>query len=142
MGLQKSKNLEPQYSNVCKIIDRACCSQDKADIQTKAHGTVVKSVANNKPMLNRQSLEIVKSRSVSDGNGACSTKTDEKFQNEKGEESIHIHQVKAGSSFVQLKVGSMDINVRINTGCRCFRQCNRRRAHSSTKWGRKSDSLQ
>ena len=92
MGLQKSKNLEPQHSNVCKIIDRACCSQDKADIQTKAHGTVVKSVANNKPMLNRQSPEMVKSRSVSDGNGACSTKTEEKFQNEKGggEASIFI----------------------------------------------------
>ena len=116
MGLQKSKDLEPQHSNVNKIIDRACCSQDKADVQTKAHETVVKSVTNNKPMLNKQSPEMVKSRSVSDGNGACGTKTDEKFQNEKGEESIHILQVKAGSSFVQMKVGSMDINARIDSG--------------------------
>ena len=88
MGLQKSKDLEPQGSNVCKIIDRACCSQDKADVQTKVHETVVKSVVNNKPMLNRQMPEMVTSRSVSDGNGTCSTKTDKKFQNEKGEESI------------------------------------------------------
>ena len=114
MGLQKSKDLEPQHSNVNKIIDRACCSQDKADVQTKAHETVLKSVANNKPILNKQSPEMVKSRSVSDGNGACSA--DEKFQNEKGEESIHIRQVKAGSSFVQMKVGSMDINAKIDSG--------------------------
>ena len=58
---------------------------------------------------------MVKSRSVSDGNGACSSKTDEKLQNEKEEESIHIRQVKAGSSFVQMKVGSMDINARIDS---------------------------
>ena len=37
---------------------------------------------------------MVTSRSVSDGNGTCSTKTDEKFQKEKGEERIHVHQVK------------------------------------------------
>ena len=108
--------------------DRACCSQDKADVQTKAHETVVKSVVNNKPMLNRQMPDMVTSRSVSDCNGTCSTKTDEKFQNEKGEERIHVHQGKAGSSLVQLKVGSMDINARINSGYRCF----------SKEWGRKS----
>ena len=79
MDLQKSKDLEPQHSNVCKIIDRACCSQDKADVQIKAHETVVKSVINNKPMLKKQMPEMVTSRSVSDGNGTCSTKTDEKF---------------------------------------------------------------
>ena len=132
MGLQKSKDLEPQHSNVNKIIDRACCSQDKADVQTKAHETVVKSVIiNNKSMLNKQMPEMVTSRSISDGNGTCSTKTDEKFQNEKGEERIHVHQVKAGSSLVQLKVGSMDINARINSGYRCF----------STERGRKSYCL-
>ena len=131
MGLQKSKDLEPQHSNVNKIIDRACCSQGKADVQTKAHETVVKSIINNKPMLNKQMPEMVTSSSVSDGNGTCSTKTDEKFQNEKGEECIHVHQVKAGSSLVQLKVGSMDINARINSGYRCF----------STEWGRKSYCL-
>ena len=59
---------------------------------------------------------MVTSRFVSEGNGACSTKTDEKFQNENGEESIYIRQVKAGFSFVQLKVGSMDINARIDSG--------------------------
>ena len=103
MGLQKSKDLEPQHSNVNKIIDRACCSQDKADVQTKAHETVVKSVINNKPMLNKQMPEMVTSRSVSDGNGTCSTKTDEKFQNEKGEERIHAHQVAAVSSACVVK---------------------------------------
>ena len=82
-------------------------------------------------MLNKQMPELVISRSVSDGNGTCSIKTDEKFQNKKGQERIHIHQVKAGSSLVQLKMGSMDINARINSGYRCF----------STELGRKSYSL-
>ena len=131
MGLQKSKDLEPQHSNVNKLIDRACCSQDKADVQTKAHETVVKSVINNKPMLNKQMPEMVTSRSVSDGNGTYSNKTDEKFQNEKGEECIHVHQVKAVFSLMQLKVRSMDINARITSGYRCF----------STEWGKKSYCL-
>ena len=131
VGIQKSKDLEPQHCNVCKIIDRACCSQDKADVQTKAHETVVKSVINNKSMLNKQMPGMVTSRSVSDDNGTCSTKTDEMFQNEKGEERIHVHQVKAGSTPVQLKVGSMDINARIKSGYRCL----------STEWGRKSYCL-
>ena len=33
--------------------------------------------------------------------------------------------MKAGSSFMQIKVGSMDINARINSGYRCFRCCHR-----------------
>ena len=84
VGLQKSKDLEPQHSNVCKIIHRACCSQDKADIQTKAHGTVVKSLVNNKPMLNKQMPEMVTSSSVSEGNGTCSTKQMKSSRMKKG----------------------------------------------------------
>ena len=45
----------------------------------------------------------------------CS-KTDGEFLNYKREESVYIHQVRAGSSFVQLKVGSIDINARIDWG--------------------------
>ena len=44
------------------------------------------------------------------------TKTDGEFLNYKREESVYIHQVRAGSSFVQLKVGSIDINARIDSG--------------------------
>ena len=44
------------------------------------------------------------------------TKTDGEFLNNKREESVYIHQVRAGSSFVQLKVGSIDINARIDSG--------------------------
>ena len=44
------------------------------------------------------------------------TKTDGEFLNYKREESVYIHQVRAGSSFVQLKVGSIDINARIDLG--------------------------
>ena len=44
------------------------------------------------------------------------TKTDGEFLNYKREESVYIHQVQAGSSFVQLKVGSIDINARIDSG--------------------------
>ena len=44
------------------------------------------------------------------------TKTDGEFLNYKREEGVYIHQVRAGSSFVQLKVGSIDINARIDSG--------------------------
>ena len=44
------------------------------------------------------------------------TKTDGEFLNYQREESVYIHQVRAGSSFVQLKVGSIDINARIDSG--------------------------
>ena len=44
------------------------------------------------------------------------TRTDGEFLNYKREESVYIHQVRAGSSFVQLKVGSIDINARIDSG--------------------------
>ena len=44
------------------------------------------------------------------------TKTDGEFLNYKREERVYIHQVRAGSSFVQLKVGSIDINARIDSG--------------------------
>ena len=44
------------------------------------------------------------------------TKTEGEFLNYKREESVYIHQVQAGSSFVQLKVGSIDINARIDSG--------------------------
>ena len=44
------------------------------------------------------------------------TKTDGEFLKYKGEESVYIHQVRAGSSFVQLKVGSIDINARVDSG--------------------------
>ena len=44
------------------------------------------------------------------------TKTDGEFLNYKREEGVYIHQVRAGSSFVQLKVGSIDINARIDLG--------------------------
>ena len=44
------------------------------------------------------------------------TKTDGEFLNYKRGESVYIHQVRAGSSFVQLKVGSIDINARIDSG--------------------------
>ena len=44
------------------------------------------------------------------------TNTDGEFLNYKREESVYIHQVQAGSSFVQLKVGSIDINARIDSG--------------------------
>ena len=44
------------------------------------------------------------------------TKTDGEFLNYKREESVYIHQVRAGSSFVQLKVGSIDVNARIDSG--------------------------
>ena len=42
------------------------------------------------------------------------TKTDGEFLNYKREESVYIHQMRAGSSLVQLKVGSIDINARID----------------------------
>ena len=44
------------------------------------------------------------------------TKTDGEFLNYKREEGVYIHQVRAGSSFVQLKVGSIDVNARIDSG--------------------------
>ena len=44
------------------------------------------------------------------------TKTDGEFLKYKREESVYIHQVRAGSSFVQLKVGSIDINARVDSG--------------------------
>ena len=44
------------------------------------------------------------------------TNTYGEFLNYKREESVYIHQVRAGSSFVQLKVGSIDINARIDSG--------------------------
>ena len=44
------------------------------------------------------------------------TKTEGEFLKYKREESVYIHQVRAGSSFVQLKVGSIDINARIDSG--------------------------
>ena len=44
------------------------------------------------------------------------TNTDGEFLNYKREESVYIHQVQAGSSFVQLKVGSIDVNARIDSG--------------------------
>ena len=44
------------------------------------------------------------------------TKTDGEFLKYNREESVYIHQVRAGSSFVQLKVGSIDINARIDSG--------------------------
>ena len=44
------------------------------------------------------------------------TKTDGEFLNYKREEGVYIHQVRAGSSFVQLKVGSIDFNARIDSG--------------------------
>ena len=49
-------------------------------------------------------------------NDTYCTKTDGEFLNYKREESVYIHQVQAGSSFVQLKVGSIDINARIDSG--------------------------
>ena len=49
-------------------------------------------------------------------NDTYCTKTDGEFLNYKREESVYIHQVRAGSSFVQLKVGSIDINARIDSG--------------------------
>ena len=42
--------------------------------------------------------------------------TDGECLNHEREESVYIHQVRAGSSFVQLKVGSIDINARIDSG--------------------------
>ena len=44
------------------------------------------------------------------------TKADGEFLNYKREEGVYIHQVRAGSSFVQLKVGSIHINARIDSG--------------------------
>ena len=43
-------------------------------------------------------------------------KTDGEFLKNKEEECIHVHQVRAGSSCVQLKVGNMDINARFDSG--------------------------
>ena len=48
--------------------------------------------------------------------GTCGTKSDRDCQNNINGESICVHQVRAGSSFVQLTVGSIDINARIDSG--------------------------
>ena len=47
--------------------------------------------------------------------GTYSTKTDGEFLKNKEDECINVHQVRAGSSFVQLKVGNLDINARIDS---------------------------
>ena len=81
--------------------------------------------AKNRYLLNGQSQERTHKRASGD-DSTCSTETDKKLQKEKGQEkfqktrsggwSIGIRQVKAVSSFVQLKVGNMDINARIDSG--------------------------
>ena len=80
--------------------------------------------AKNRYLLNGQSQETTHKNASGDDN-TCSIETHKKLQKEKGQEkfqkqeggkSICIRQVKAGSSFVQLKVGNMDINARIDSG--------------------------
>ena len=80
--------------------------------------------AKNRYLLNGQSHETTH-KSASGDDSTCSAETDkklhkekgqEKFQKQEGEKSICIRQVKAGSSCVQLKVGNMDINARIDSG--------------------------
>ena len=48
--------------------------------------------------------------------GTCSTKSDRVCHKNINGESIYVHQVRAGSSFVQLTAGSIDINARIDSG--------------------------
>ena len=46
----------------------------------------------------------------------CFTKTDGEFLINKRKERVYVHEVGAGSSFVQLKVGNIDNNARIDSG--------------------------
>ena len=108
--------MKSQQSSQVNNTKGTYCSQDVAEDETQDHDNLAESDANITVVLEKDSLEEDATREVSENISTCSTKTTETVQVEKGEESVCIHQVKAGSSFVELKVGNRSIKARIDSG--------------------------
>ena len=108
--------MKSQQSSQVNNTQGTYCSQDVAEDETQDHDNLAESDANITVVLEKDSLEEGATREVSENISTCSTKTTETVQVEKGEESVCIHQVKAGFSFVELKVGNRSIKARIDSG--------------------------